>query len=373
MKTSIKCEVCGEVYEYPFNLDKHRHIEQEIGGVPINYWNAKYILEKQSKLDVGLDKGIYKYKNYLPDYDENFTLEEGNTALIPINCDINGTVYLKDESSNPTGSFKDRGMPLLMSEIKAYKKNTVAIPSTGNAAISLTKYAKQANINSIVFVPETITEEKKELLKDATSIMYDEDLVESFEHCFSYCRDNENVFNGFLSTNISYLMGIKTIAYEIYEQLNNSAPDWIIIPCASGGSFVAQYIGFSDLYRMGLIKKIPRFVSVQIAGGDPITVGYESKMTKEIVLLDNPVDSETVLSSDTCFNYFKILDILELTNGIAVSITDEEIKKLKNKKQYPQLEISSMGGYVAMQKIKDMINEDDKVVIVGTAGEKKKI
>jgi len=365
---SISCDICKKEYDYPTGQKKHFHKEYEIGGVPINIWTPSYMLQKERELTVKNEKGIFKYKKYLPNSRYEYSLDEGNTPLLRLkdfSLNYNFQIYLKDESRNPTGSFKDRGISLLVSDAKESGKKKIAIPSTGNAAISLTKYAMLANIESIVFTTKSISDEKLNALGKFSQVMPEKDLIKCYESFFEFCKKNKEVYNGFPVTSIPYSQGAKTMAYELYSSLGK-APDWMIIPCGSGGNIVSQYHGFKDLLDIGLIKKMPHFVSVQISGADPITKGYGKKHSEKIVVIKNPVKSKAdAIASDTCFNYFKIMGILSKTNGLAVSVSDNEISNYSNK--FGWLEFSSVSVFPAVEKIKRNIKENEDVVLIGTA------
>ena len=370
----VSCDICGRSFPLSTGPSNHFHPEYDIDGTPINIWTPVYPLSKQKYLSVLDDeKGVWKFKNYLPDFfDGTFSLNEGNTPLrylkdVSLKYSVN--VLLKDESKNPTGSFKDRGMPLLMADVKRTGKIFVAIPSTGNAAVSLTTYAQHNYIQPIVFIPKTTPKVKIKKLGKNAKIIFDRDIIESWNHFFSYCKQHQEVYNAFLADNIPYQQGLKTLVFEVFLQLGNRVPDWIIIPCGSGGNIVSQYFAFKDLEQMCLIKKLPKFVSVQITGADPITVGFNNKIVDRVVVLEDMAESKAEgIASDTCFNYFKIINILNETKGRAVSVSDEEIDKVRNS---DHLEFSSLSVFAALERLKLYLKKDDQVVLIGTAKEKK--
>lgn len=357
----IKCDVCNSVYQFPIEVNRHKHKEMELDGVPCNFWTL--IDDKFSLLINNEKQGTFRFKDLYPNVIKELSLNEGNTPLIKYKKNL----FFKEENKNPTGSFKDRGMPFLMNEVLYHKKNSIAICSTGNAAVSLVKYAKLYGIESIIFVPKDIDESKRKMLAAANYIIYSNDIIKSFEDCINYCNNNENVFNGFLSTNQSYLLGLETMSYEIYIQLNNKVPDYIIIPCASGGNVISQYNAWSKMLRNKIISKLPKIVIVQIDGGNPIEKGYNSNKSDELYVIDNPVDSKTILSCDTCFNYFKIYNIIEENVGITVSVSDGDIECLSNdlKEKY---EYTSLASIAAFNKIR--IKENEICVAIMTAKNK---
>lgn len=356
----LYCDFCGFNGKDP---RKHEHRELEVGGVPMNIWTPVYSLPSSLEPKNHL-AGLRKFEDYIPfDLDTRVVEDEGETPLLH----WGGHIFLKDESYNPTNSFKDRGMAVLVSNTLRSGKKKVAIPSTGNAAISLGHYACRAGLESIVFIPKNTPQSKVNEIEKNSSIVFSEDLIKSFEKFFHFCKTDNSIYNGFPTNNLPYLQGLKTLAYEIFLQMG--VPDWIVLPVGSGGNVVAQYWGFNDLVRMGLTDKIPQFVTVQIEGADPITVGNRRKQFDKVVIIDEPTESKAeAIASDTCFNYFKILKILEESRGLAVSVTDFELEEIEHLVSH--LEYSSLSVFSALKKISVFIKPDANVVLVGTAGKR---
>lgn len=366
----ILCDICQFKTKYPTGLVSHTHPEFNVGNVPMNIWTPIYTLSKNGLWLSENEEGILKFKEYFPfDVSNAKSYGEGFTKLTYVDnyndLDLH-PFFLKDERDNPTGSFKDRGMPLMIADAKKSGKDKIAIPSSGNAAISLVTYAKHSGIDAIVFIPKDISEYKLRMINNGTIIKCD-DIIESYEDFFKFCDNNSDVYNGFPAANIPYLQGLKTMAYEIVMDLG-TAPDWIFIPCGSGSNIVAQYQGFTDMKKMGLITNIPRFVNVQISGADPITVGYSERQYKKPVVLNPIIDSKAdALASDTNFNYLKIMQILQETNGLAVSVSDEDIERSYDEYDFAKdFDFSSLSVFAALKNVKEM-KPEDSVVLIGTA------
>lgn len=363
------CDVCKK--KFPFKkttFPHHLHPELDIDGTPINFWSPicdfSDLEKKQSKV----------FLEYIPNYLNNLKFfGEGNTKLYKnekLSEKYKCEVLIKDESSNPTGSFKDRGFPFLIADALQQGKKKIAIPSTGNAAISLCYYSRKNKLTPLIFIPETTSNNKKKIISQEAETIFDKDIIQSWNHFFSYCRENKNIYNGFTVTNIPYQQGLKSIMYEIFWQLGNKIPDWIVIPCGSGGNLVSQYQACMDLYSLNLIKKFPKFVSVQIEGGDPLTIGYNKKQYKKAVVIDNIKMSKAEgIVSDTCFNYLKIMNILKQSKGMAVSVSDEEIDLFDNKEN-KKFEYTSLSVLAALDKLKPFLRQEKKIVLILTAKRK---
>lgn len=354
----IICNICHKEFEYPFEQMKHRHSEYELDLVPPNFWSIK----DERDLDIVLKDGqIIK-----PDVRIKSSLKSGNTPLIR----YKSNVYLKDESLNPTGSFKDRGMENIMNEIVALGKKKVAVVSCGSGAISIIRYAKEYKIKSVVFVNKDTDEGNMKLISNADELFISEDFIKSYEDFIKYCYSHDDIFCGFLNTNISYMLGLRTMSYEIIRDLK-SVPDVVVIPCGSGMDIVSQNLAFRQMYRQGIISKIPKIAVVEIDGGNPIRKGFEAGDENYLHII-NPVESKTILSNDTCFNYKKIYDIAKRGEAFFVSVTDDEIDNfishhLKFSKRY---DYSSLSAMAALEKIYD--NNHKYVVILTCKNRKEK-
>lgn len=362
----LSCDICN--YKEPYSISPtHQHPELELGGVPVNIWTPIYTLNRNQGLVVDdTKKGIDRFQALIPvSLDEAVISTEGDTPLIRING-----AYLKDESNNPTGSFKDRGIATLISEAIYHGVKRIAIPSTGNAAISLGYYGNRAGIETIVFIPDNTPEEKVRQIRQNSEIITNSDLIESYEHFFRFCKENTDVHNGFPANNIAYLQGLKTAAYELFMQLGETVPNYVIVPVGSGGNIVGLYYGFRDLVKIGVSDKMPHLVTVQLEGADPITQGFRKNQTDKLLVLDSlPETRAEAIASDTCFNYFKILNILSETDGTAISVTEDEID---NSPEH-NLEYSSRSIFPGLEKLlRDNKTKNDlgNVVLIGTARDK---
>ena len=360
---NLSCDICGYQEGYSIN-PIHEHQELELGGVPVDIWTPQYFIANVKDLKVDDTKnGINRYSRLIPLHlDERVVSFEGNTPLVRVD-----NFYLKDETENPTRSFKDRGIAALVSEAVNNGIRQIAIPSTGNAAISLGYYGNRAGIETIVFIPADTSIEKVRKIKEHSEVIVDPDLIESYEHFFRFCKNNQNIHNGFPANNVAYIQGLKTTAYEVFSQLGNVVPDHLVVPVGSGGNIVGLYYGFQDLMQMGLSNKMPHFVSVQLSGADPITQGFIRNQTGKLLVIDSlPKTKAGAIASDTCFNYFKILNILSKTDGVAISVTEDEIDGSPE----CNLEYSSRSVFPAFRRLQMESSELGKVVLLGTGSNK---
>lgn len=351
----VVCEICGAVYDYPIEQMNHRHEEVEMDLVPPNFWGIK---------DYSSDFGISFSKSgeiILPQVRIKSKHKAGNTPLIH----YTSNVFLKDESVNPTGSFKDRGMENLMNEILMHNKKTVSVVSCGSGAIATIFYAREFGIKSLVFVHRGVDSFSLKLISDADEVHYSDTFVRSYENFMMYSLEHKDVFCGFLNTNISYMLGLRSMAYEIIRDMDK-IPDVIIIPCGSGMDIVSQNLAFREMYYAGVISKIPKIGVVEIVGGNPIKEGFEKRVDKFLYVIDNPVKSKTILSNDTCFNYRKIYDMANRNEVFFISVCDAQIDSFIS--MHPDFEerydYTSISAMVATEEYIKMHNNDTVVVVL---------
>ena len=256
------------------------------------------------------------------------SLEEGNTPLIRTES-LGEGMFVKDETSNPTGSFKDRPNTVGISKAVELGAKTIAIASSGNAAGSLSAYAAKAKLECVVCVPEDTPSSKlKQIMvfgakvaKVRGTYSFSFNLIR--ESCARYRWHN---LTSVCTANPYQVEGDKTAAYEIYERLNN--PDWILIPLGAGPLLVGMYRGFSELREAGLIEKIPRLVGVQAEECAPIVRAFKSG-EKEVspwegrphTVAHSIADPLTGYSQDGTLTLEKIRE----SNGVAESVNDAEM------------------------------------------------
>ena len=153
------------------------------------------------------------------------------------------------------------------------------------------------------------------------------------------------------------------MSYEIIRDLRQ-VPDVILIPCGSGMDIVAQNFALRQMYKNGIIDKIPKIGIVELKGGNPIETGYQKGEKGWLFIIDSPVDSKTILSNDTCFNYKKIVDMVDRDEAFFLSVSDEEIDKFikedkddfVNRYDYTSLSVmAALNKYLPSQKNKTIV------------------
>ena len=264
---------------------------------------------------------IRAYRDYLPlpAGTPIVSLNEGNTPLIQadrlaeqIAPGAGLRLFLKYEGLNPTGSFKDRGMTVAVSQACGEGAKTIICASTGNTAASAAAYAARAGLRCLVLVPEG----KIALGKLAACLAYGAEVIAidgSFDAALELVREIVARHSIALvnSVNPWRLQGQKTAAFEICDQLGGRAPDWHCLPVGNAGNITAYWIGYQE-YGQGL----PRLLGGQAAGAAPLVRGEVVKKPESIataIRIGNPA------------RWHEAMRALDESGGVVAAVSDEEI------------------------------------------------
>lgn len=278
---------------------------------------------------------------------------------------------IKREDLNPTGCFKDRESAVTISAAKELGHESVYIVSSGNAALSTAKFAKEIGIECSCYVPTKTSQEKKDLiLKYGASLHFIDGFYEDvFRTVVDMNLPEWNVTSG---QNEYRIEGGKTMAYEIFEQLGQ-VPDVVVIPSGNGGCLAATWKGFVELKKIGKTDKLPQMVCVQIKDAAPIKVAFEQK--KPYVVLGDIEDSvaEGIIAQES-YNSPQAVNALLDSGGYVIEVTDEEvIRALKTIVETEGIipEPTAAATFAALYKLK--AQSDALVVAVNTGDGKKMI
>src|SRR5690242_20197449 len=279
--------------------------------------------------------GVWRFREFLPQYLEEslVTLGEGNTPLLAgaRTADYAGVTRLqfKHLGWNPTGSFKDLGMTVGITEARRRGARIVACASTGNTAASMAAYAARAGMAARVYLPKG----KLSRAKVAQSIDYGAEIVEidgNFDDALRSMMQKQDMDEYFLnSINPLRIEGQKTAMFELMEQLDWQAPDYVVVPGGNLGNSSAFGKAFRELHSVGLIAKIPKMVIVQAAGANPLVLTAGSG-GKELSVVPNPSTCATAISIGSPRSWRKALQVLKFTRGLVLDVTDEQILQAKS-------------------------------------------
>jgi len=327
--TNLKCLKCGTTYPLQIIYDC-----PVCGGI----LDAEYDYEKVSgqKLLMNFEKArsIWRFKALLPvrKHLSIVSLSEGNTPLFK--CHKLGAklglcnLYIKDETRNPTGSFKDRPISVALSKANEEGKKIVITSSTGSAGNSIAAYAAKAEMKSIVLVPSCVSSVRSLQIVACGGTLVK--IKGTYSDCFRIVKalsqkfDWVNLTSTFL--NPFAVEGDKTVAYELNEQLGN-VPDWILVPIGAGPLLVGIYKGCKELEKLGLVSGLPAMAGIQAEGCAPIVRAFKSKDSR-VKHWDNP---ETVALgiADPLRGYTQdgtlTLQTIRESGGVAIEVDDETI------------------------------------------------
>ncbi len=267
---------------------------------------------------------MWRYRPMLPSC-EQVSLGEGWTPVVPLeSLGLRG--WIKDESHNPTKSFKDRGMSAAISMARKYGFQVVAAPSAGNAGGSLAAYAKAAGMRAIVAMPKdtpfACVEEAESY--GAEVILHDGLITDCGRVIAEIQTHRPEIFNVATLREPYRIEGKKTMAYELVEQLGE-VPDVIVYPTGGGTGLIGMWKAFDELERLGWIgARRPRMVSVQAEGCAPIVLAFEQGLSEGAEVQD----AHTIASGlrvPKAIGDFLMLRVLRESKGIAVAVSDEEM------------------------------------------------
>lgn len=236
------------------------------------------------------------------------------------------TIYIKDDSRQPTGSLKDRASALAVMKAKEAEALILTTASTGNAAAALSGMCAAANMDCVIFVPESAPKAKiAQLLAYGATVF----LVQStYDDAFELCLKAAETF-GWYNRNTGYnpymAEGKKTVAYEICEQLNWQVPDQVYVSVGDGCIISGLYKGFKDLVELGWINRIPRLMGVQSEGSDYM---WQADQQQADVLTFPAISASTVadsISAGLPRDRIKAALAVWQTGGSWLRVKDEDI------------------------------------------------
>jgi threonine synthase len=275
---------------------------------------------------------MWRYKEMMPvNYEENITtLGEGFTPLEPAGSlgKMLGfkNLYLKNESINPTGSFKDRGMSAAISKAREFGLNKISIPTAGNAGGSAAAYAAKAGQEAFIFMPnDTPKAFQVECDQYGANVEMIDGLISDCGKIVGERKEKEGWFDISTLKEPYRVEGKKTMGYELAEQFNWELPDVIIYPTGGGTGIIGMWKAFDEMETMGWISsKRPKMISVQAKGCSPIVDAFDQGLDRAQPF-QNPKTSALGLRVPAAVGDFLILNSIRESEGIALSVTDDEL------------------------------------------------
>lgn len=280
----------------------------------------------------GRVNSMWRYREVLPVFspDNIVSLGEGMTPILSpkhlrAHYDL-PDLYIKDESANPTGSFKARGLSAAVSKAKEFGAHTCIVPTAGNAGGALAAYCAAAGMKAIVVMPRHTPQVFKDECKlyGAELVLVD-GLISDCAAKVAELKQQTECFDISTLKEPYRLEGKKTMGYEIAEQFDWTLPDVILYPTGGGTGLIGMWKAFDEMEQMGWIgSKRPRMVTVQAAGCAPIVRAFENgeRFADEF---HNAQTTASGLRVPKAIGDFLIIDALRTSGGTAIAVTDEEL------------------------------------------------
>jgi len=275
---------------------------------------------------------IWRYRPLLPlaEGDEPITLGEGMTPLVQARTlgEAIGVpnLYLKNDTMNPTNSFKDRVVSVAVSWAKANGFDTMACASTGNLANSVAAYSARAGMRCFVFIPANL-EAAKVLATSvfAPNVVAVEGNYDEVNRLCSELADNYHWAFANINVRPFYAEGSKTLTYETAEQLGWRLPDEIVIPIASGCQFVKHNKAVQELIELELVEggKYPRLTGAQALNCSPVATAFKEGTTHIRPVKPDTIAKSLAIGNPSDGKY--VVNIANGTGGVVESVTEAEI------------------------------------------------
>ncbi len=318
----------------------------------------------QNEIQIG-DFSLWRYRAMLPlKYEDGvISLGEGLTPLVE--TQIYGTrIHCKLEFLAPTGSFKDRGTAVLVNALRELGVKRMVEDSSGNAGASLAAYAARAGIEAEIYVPAYASPNKltqisvygAKLVKVAgPRERANQAVQEAAARGVYYASHYYNPFT---------LEGLKTIAYEIWEQLGRHAPDNLVLPVGHGTLLLGAYRGFKDLLTAGLIEGPPRLFAVQAEPCAPLYEAYQREMDDAFPIEKNETIAEGISIAQPVRGR-QLLAAIRETGGAVLAVSDEATLHARDELALRGLyvEPTSATAIAALRQLRDLIGPEVTTVV----------
>jgi threonine synthase len=369
---ALKCKECGTTYP----LEARYVCDDCFGPLEVAYdFSGLDAAETRRRIQAG-PQSIWRYSDFLPfDSRPQTALSAGVTPLVRADRLADrlgiGEVWVKNDAANPTHSFKDRVVTVALAKAQELGYEVVACASTGNLANAVAAHAAAAGLESYVFVPSDLEEQK--IL--ATGV-YGTNLVAvngNYDDVNRLCTELSGEREwAFVNVNFRpyYSEGSKTVAFEIAEQLGWELPDRIVAPIASGSLITKIARGFEEWLEVGLVEgELPKFNGAQAEGCSPVAQAYEAGRD-----FCAPVKPQTIAKSLAIGNPADgpyALDLARRTDGGIDAVTDDEIRAgIKLLAETTGIFTETAGGVTTatLAKLAERgeIGRDERVVLVIT-------
>ncbi len=368
--TGLQCMQCRRFF----------HEEAPLGTCPkcqglLDTVLDETVLSHYSKRQMGNDaRSMWKFHMFLPVKAGTIpvTAGEGDTPLRPVKSFPHlRNIWVKDETRNPTGTFKDRGASLAVTCLSQLRVRRLVLASEGNAGCSFALYSQMAGINCHVYLPSDANNAKVELSKKlgAQVTKAKGTISEAGRHAAKTAEETD-AYNASTFVTPFRHDGKGTMALEICQQRGWESPDYIVYPVGGGVGLVGMWKMFKILHRLGWIRKRPRIIAVQPAGCAPVVDAYNNGRM-EVPEWKSPKTIAKGLKIPKPLAGAWILKSLRESRGLALKVSDVEIHRAMlnvAKRDGLLVEPSSAAAFAAIPKLHETgtVDRKDSVVVIAT-------
>ena len=374
--THLQCSGCGKNYSH---LEIHTYCP-ECQSPLLSIYDLNGARQQVDRDQVSRRlKGMWRWGELLPVlHEENrIFLGEGDTPLLSLphlekQLGLSH-LYVKDESSNPTGSFKARGLAAAISKAKELGVEKVIIPTAGNAGGAMAAYAARAGLKAYIFMPkDTPYANIKESRMAGAEVVLVDGLISDAAGMAGIKAREEGWFDVSTFKEPYRVEGKKIMGYELAEAFNWELPDVIVYPTGGGTGLVGMWKAFAELETLGWLEKTkrPRMVSVQAEGCAPVVKAFQAKAS----FCDFWTNAHTLASGlrvPKSFADHIILQDIYDSQGTAVAVSDEAI--LESQKQLAAAEgiFAAPEGAATLAALKELVAQkwvqsDERIVLFNT-------
>jgi threonine synthase len=370
-----KCINCGSEY----GIDEIVYFCKKCGDLLEIKYEPEVLAKAVSKSDWrNAPLSVWRYRDFMPVSGKSkiVSLNEGGTGLhlcqrLAKHIGVR-QLYVKNEGENPTGSFKDRGMTVGVTKAVELGVKSVICASTGNTSASLAAYAAKAGLQCAVLIPSgkiAYGKLSQAMIYGAKVIQVRGNFDESLDIVLKLSEKHRTIYL-LNSINPFRIEGQKSLGYEICDQLNQEAPDRIIVPVGNAGNISAIWKGFSEFHELGVVKALPKMTGIQAAGSAPIANAIKSG-SDTIVPVAAPETVATAIRIGAPVSWKKAMTAIKESRGTAETVTDEEIlsaQKMLARVEGLFVEPASASSIAGLIKLVDngTIDRDERIVCVTT-------
>jgi threonine synthase len=370
-----KCINCGTEY----SIDKIVYFCRKCGDLLEIKYDQDVLAKAVSKSEWrNKPLSVWRYQDFMPISDPSkiVSLNEGGTGLhlckrLAKQLGIR-QLYVKNEGENPTGSFKDRGMTVGVTKAVELGVKSVICASTGNTSASLAAYAAKAGLQCAVLIPSgkiAYGKLSQAMIYGAKVIQVRGNFDESLDIVLKLSEKHRTIYL-LNSINPFRIEGQKSLGFEICDQLNQEAPDRIIVPVGNAGNISAIWKGFSEFHELGVVEALPKMTGIQAAGSAPIAHAIKSG-SDTIVPVSAPETVATAIRIGAPVSWKKAMTAIKESHGTAETVTDEEIlsaQKMLARVEGLFVEPASASSIAGLIKLVDngTIDRDERIVCVTT-------